>query len=345
MQNTLSKTKQRGMASLITLGVVIIAFVIVNILISAGMVSSATLDILKFIGINIIAAVSLNLVTGVMGQLVLGHAGFMLIGAYASAMLTNNMDLPLVMSLPLGLLAAGILAAFAGIIIGLPALRLRGDYLAIITLGFGEIIKTLALAADFTNGARNYLGYPTFSNRNEPAAMFNYIFIMVAVVIFFSYTFGTSRHGRAVLSIREDEIAAESSGINTTYYKLMTFAISAFFAGIAGALLAHQLGLVAPTTYDFTRSVDILMMVVFGGMGSITGSVLSATVLTMLPQVLRGFSEYRMLIYSVVLIIVMLFRPKGILGRAELRVIPLYEKLIPAIRRTKNTDTKGGKNT
>ncbi len=341
-QGHITKTRRRGIASLVTLAALLVLMIVVNILIAQGLVNARIMDILKFIGINVIAAVSLNMVTGLMGQLVLGHAGFMLVGAYAASMFMNAAaGWATGPALAVGLLLAGLISALFGILIGVPALRLRGDYLAIITLGFGEIIKTVALTVKFTNGAKNYYGYPTFSGKTEPAALFNFIFILMIFVIFFSYTFGTSRQGRAVLAIREDEIAAESCGINTTYYKLLTFALSAFFAGIAGGLLAQQLGLVAPTTYGFNKSIDVLMMVVLGGMGSITGSVLSASVLTLLPELLRGFAEYRMLIYSVVLIIVMLFRPKGLLGRAELRVLPLYEKVLRPLFRAKRA-AKGG---
>lgn len=340
----MSKTRRRTIASIITLIAFAVLMVVMNLLIAQGIIDQRALTILKFIGINIIAAVSLNLVTGLLGQLVLGHAGFMLVGAYAAAMFCNNVELPLGLSLSIGLLLAGLLAAASGILIGIPALRLRGDYLAIITLGFGEIIKTVALTVKFTNGAKNYYGFPTFSAKHEPAALFNFIFLIAAFVIFFSYTFGTSRAGRAVLSIREDEIAAESSGINTTYYKLLTFAFSAFFAGIAGGLLAHQLGLVSPGDYGFAKSVDILMMVVLGGMGSITGSVISASVLTLLPELLRGFAQYRMLIYSVVLILVMLFRPKGLLGRSEIKVLPAYQKVFAPLfrKRPASSGEKGG---
>ncbi|NLW79191.1 MAG: branched-chain amino acid ABC transporter permease [Ruminococcaceae bacterium] len=342
MSKPWTKTRKRAISSLITLGFLVVVLLVMNVLIQLGLVNAGVVDMLKFIGINIIAAVSLNMVSGMMGQLVLGHAGFMLVGAYAAAMFTNAVGWPLTASLTPALIIGGLLAAIIGFLIGIPALRLRGDYLAIITLGFGEIIRVIANSLTITNGAKGYYGFPTFSTRQDPATLFNFIFVIAAFVVFFSYTFGTSRHGRAVIAIREDEIAAESSGIRTTYYKLLTFTLSAFFAGVAGGLLAHQLGIIDPSNYGFSKSVEILMMVVLGGMGSITGSVVSASVLTFLPEVLRGFANYRMLIYSVLLICVMLFRPKGLFGRAELRVIKPYEWLRDRHRAKKAQKTGGG---
>ena len=325
--NPMSKTMKRGVASGITFVFVLLVFFLVRTLIMNGVINTYFGDLVNIACINIIAAVSLNMVTGLLGQLVLGQAGFMLVGAYAAAFFTNAVGWNLRASLPVALVIAGLVASVFGLIIGIPALRLRGDYLAIITLGFGEIIRVVANNLSITHGAKGYHGYPTFSGRTDPTGMFDYLFLIAAFAIAFSYTFGTSRQGRAVRSIREDEIAAESSGINTTYYKLLTFMLSAFFAGVAGGLYAHQIGIIDPAKFDFNRSVEILMMVVLGGMGSITGSVISATVLSVLPEVLRTFSAYRMLVYSVVLIVVMLFRPKGLLGRAEMQVIAPFETL------------------
>lgn len=338
---TMSKTKKKTIASMITLAITIAAYLIIWALISAGMIKTYTIEILNLICINVIAAVSLNMVTGMLGQLVLGHAGFMLVGGYAAAIFTKTVGWNLYASMPIALLIAGIFAAVLGLVIGIPALRLRGDYLAIITLGFGEIIRVIANNLSITNGAKGYYGFPTFS-RQQPAGLFSFVFLIAAFVIYFSYTFGTSRHGRAVIGIREDEIAAESSGINTTYYKLLTFTISAFFAGVAGALSAFHVGVIDPARFDFNRSVEVLMMVVLGGMGSITGSVLSATVLTILPEMLRKFADYRMLVYSLVLICVMLFRPQGLLGRAEIQIIAPFEKLRERFRGNKGNKQGGG---
>lgn len=323
------KSKQRFRASLITLILVVIFYFLMRALITNGTINVYYVRILNLVCINIIAVVSLNIVTGFLGQLVLGHAGFMLIGAYFSAILTKTLGWNLHYSLILGMVGGGILAAFVGLIIGLPALRLKGDYLAIVTLGFGEILRVVANNLKITGGALGYSRYPVFEINKEPASFFTYTFFTAVFVIFFSYTLGTSRHGRAIISIREDEIAAESSGINTTRYKLLAFMLSAFFAGVGGALLAHQLGSIDASKFGFTKSVDYLMMSVLGGLGSITGSALSATALTIFPEVLRFMKDWRTLIYSILLILVMLFRPSGLLGRREVRVLPLYKKIFP----------------
>jgi len=263
------------------------------------------------IGFNIILAVSLNLTAGFLGQLPLGHAGFMSVGGYAAALFTIAFNhLPPNVRLLLGLVVGGLTAALFGVIIGLPALRLKGDYLAIMTLGFGEIIRVVILNLRFTGGAFGLRGMGRITN-------VTITYISVLVTLFFIITLIKSRHGRAILSIREDEIAAEASGIPTTYYKVLAFTVSAGFAGVAGGLYAHYLGILDPTALGFMRSAEILVIVVLGGLGSIFGSVVSATVLTILPELLRGFAEYRMVIYSLLLVMVMIFKPSGLCGRYE----------------------------
>ena len=324
--------KKTGVAYAVNAVLVVILFVVLLVLIDSGTLNRYNTTIITNLCINVILAVSLNLVTGILGQLVLGHAGFMLAGAYAAALFTKNIGLPLSISLPIGLVLGGLLAAVFGVVIGIPALRLRGDYLAIITLGFGEIIRVVSINLKITNGAMGLGGIGSLQSRDNPAGMFIYAFIIAALLIFLSFTFGRSRHGRAVISIREDEIASESMGINTTYYKLFAFVLAAFFAGVAGGLAAHQTGMIDPSKYDFNRSVEILIMVVLGGMGSITGSVISASVLTLLPEVLRDFNQYRMLVYSVILILVMLFKPTGLLGRYEISIPGLARKCLHFVR-------------
>ena len=338
------RKKKTGLYYLINTVLTALLFVLLLILISTGGLDGYWTGIVVLVCINVILAVSLNLVTGILGQLVLGHAGFMLVGAYAAANFTkavvNNGNMSLQAALPIAMLLGGAVAAVFGVVIGIPALRLRGDYLAIITLGFGEIIRVMANAEflrPITNGAMGFGGIRTFSKTREPAAMFIFAFVVMALAIFISYTFGRSRHGRSVIAIREDEIAAESMGVNTTYYKLFAFVLAAFIAGVAGALYAHHIGVIDPSKFDFNRSVEILIMVVLGGMGSISGSVISATVLTILPEVLRSFSNYRMLVYSIILICVMLFRPSGLLGRYEISLPGLVDKLFHRKRRTKTT--------
>ena len=324
--------KKTGVAYAMNAVLVVILFVVLLVLIDSGTLNRYNTTIITNLCINVILAVSLNLVTGILGQLVLGHAGFMLAGAYAAALFTKNIGLPLSISLPIGLVLGGLLAAVFGVVIGIPALRLRGDYLAIITLGFGEIIRVVSINLKITNGAMGLGGIGSLQSRDNPAGMFIYAFIIAALLIFLSFTFGRSRHGRAVISIREDEIASESMGINTTYYKLFAFVLAAFFAGVAGGLAAHQTGMIDPSKYDFNRSVEILIMVVLGGMGSITGSVISASVLTLLPEMLRDFNQYRMLVYSVILILVMLFKPTGLLGRYEISIPGLARKCLHFVR-------------
>ena len=322
-----SISKKKKISYAVNLGIVVILYLLLSLLISQGVINSYYSDLLTMVCINVILAVSLNIVTGLLGQLVLGHAGFMLVGAYAAALFTLHSNLPLTISFPIGLLLGGLVAAVSGIIIGVPALRLKGDYLAIITLGFGEIIRVIANNLTITNGAKGLYGIQSLNSRHNLTAMFTYVFFVAVVVIFISFTFGTSRHGRAVIAIREDEIAAEASGINTTYYKLLAFILAAFIAGVAGGLYAHQIGIIDPSKFDFNRSTEILVMVVLGGMGSITGSIISAAVLTLLPEALRDFASYRMLLYSIVLICVMLFRPTGLLGRSEFSLMKTVDKL------------------
>lgn len=257
----------------------------------------------------------------------------MSVGAYSAALFTMYSGLPTVVSFPLALLVGGIVAAAFGVIIGVPALRLKGDYLAILTLGFGEIIRVLILAMPFTGGAAGLSGIPLLTT-------FTYVFIIAIITVAVIFAFIHSRHGRAVIAIREDEIAAEAAGIHTTYYKLLAFVLAAFFAGIAGGLYAHHIGVLDPSKFDFNYSVEILIMVVLGGMGSITGSIVAAIVLTLLPELLRGFSEYRMLIYSVILICVMLFKPSGLLGQHELSLTKILNKFRGKKRRQKRRRKK-----
>ncbi len=305
--NILHKTWFRYILNSIS---VIILFIIITTLINSGALNMYYALLLIPVGFNIILAVSLNLSAGFLGQLPLGHAGFMSVGAYASALFTMSADLPPALEFTLALIIGGSVAAFFGVIIGLPALRLRGDYLAIITLGFGEIIRVIILNLKFTGGAYGLRGI-------EKHTTITSVFITVVITLFVLTCIIKSRHGRAILAIREDEIAAEASGIPTTYYKVTTFAISAFFAGIAGGLYAHYLSILDASTFGFMRSVEILVMVVLGGLGSIIGSVVSAVILTILPEMLRGFSEYRMVIYSLLLVLVMIFKPSGLFGRYD----------------------------
>ena len=308
---------------------VILFLVIGNHITGSGILGRAQNSIIIQVGFFIILAVSLNMVTGYLGQLPLGHAGFMAVGAYSGALFWRAAILPGYASVIVGLLIAGIMAAIFGVIIGIPALRLRGDYLAIITLGFGEIIRVvLNNMAWLTYGARGLMGIPRHSS-------FLVVYTCVAITCAVIHLLMKSRHGRAILSIRENEIAAESCGINTTYYKVMTFAVSAFFAGIAGALYAGSLGIIIPANFDFMTSINILMIVVLGGLGSMLGSVIAASVLTSLPFILQPLNEYRLIIYSLMLIIVMIFKPSGLMGSYDFSLSRTIEKIVNRLRTSK----------
>ena len=313
--------KKDKIASYIVNAVAIAAlFILGQHMTTSGMLSRYYTGIVMMVGINIILTASLNLTTGYLGQLALGHAGFMSVGAYGAALFTLYSGLPTGVSFPIALFIGGIVAALFGIAIGIPALRLKGDYLAIITLGFGEIIRVLITNVEFTGGAKGLRGIPRITN-------FAYVYIVVVITMIVLYTLLRSRQGRAIISIREDEIAAEASGINTTYYKLLAFTISAFFAGVAGGLYAHYLSVLDPANFDFNYSIEILVMVVLGGMGSLTGSVIAAIVLTILPELLRDFASARMLIYSILLVVMMIFRPTGLMGSHEFSLWGLINKI------------------
>ena len=238
-------------------------------LMSSGFISMQYQGIIITIGIYVLLAASLNLTTGVLGELVLGHAGFMSIGAYTAALFTLHMDLPALVEFPLALLLGGALAAVFGVLIGIPALRLRGDYLAIVTLGFGEIIRVVIQNLSFTGGGRGLYGIDEYTT-------FPWVFWIAALSVAVMYAMIGTRQGRAILSLRENEIAAEAVGVPGTRYKVLAFTISSFFAGVAGGLYAHYITVLDPATFDFNMSIEILVMVVLGGMGSFTGSVLAA---------------------------------------------------------------------
>lgn len=302
-----------------------------------GNISRYWSGILVTVGINIILAVSLNMATGYLGQLPLGHAGFMAVGAYTGGIFMKATPLADLLKagdtmgcLPyivVALLISGLMAGLFGLIIGIPALRLKGDYLAIITLGFGEIIRVVLTNIDsvlgfkFTYGASGLKRIPKIAD-------FTLVFVCVALTCLIIHMLMKSRHGRAILSIRENEIAAEACGVHTTYYKVMAFVMSAFFAGVAGCLYAGYLGSLYPSTFKFMKSIEILVLVVLGGMGSMLGSILSATVLTVLPELLRGVAEYRMVAYSLLLVLMMIFRPKGLLGTYDFSLSRVLEKIL-----------------
>ena len=277
--------------------------------------------VIMLAGINITLAVSLNLITGFTGQFSIGHAGFMAVGAYTSAYLTVYYAQAWERSLAgmvgaglahasiflLAILVGALAAAIAGLIVGIPSLRLRGDYLAIVTLGFGEIIRVLILNINAVGAARGFLGIPEFSN-----FFWVYLFALITVVVVHNLV--NSSYGRAFISIRDDEIAAEAMGIDTTRFKVMSFVISSMFAGIAGGLFAHFTAFLSPNTFQFTTSFYLIIMIVVGGMGSIEGAILGAILITVILEAFREFGAFRFVNFAVLLVLVMLFRPQGIVG-------------------------------
>jgi len=310
--------------------------------------------VLLDIGIAIVAASSLNIVNGFGGQFSIGHAGFMLVGGYAAAWLTFYGSIQLWGSPGLhgsflgggdilflaACLLAGVVAAVAGLLVGLPSLRLRGDYLAIVTLGFGEIMRVLIQRTDDVasvaeaktagmmgslnslGGSLGFGGVPTYTR-------IFWVYVFVAIVVLCAYRLKISSRGRALLAVRENEVAAEAVGINTARVKVQSFVMSAFFGGIGGALFAHELGTtLSPQELGFQKSIDIVIMVVLGGMGSITGVVMAATILTIMPELFREFADYRMPIYALALIVVMIVRPQGLFGIKELWDTSLWRRLV-----------------
>jgi len=284
--------------------------------------------VLKYIGINIILTISLNLVNGYMGEFSVGHAGFMAIGAYAASLLTVWVFPPSLGALifPLALLAGGAAAGIAGLAIAVPSFRTRGDYLAIVTLAFNMIIKSVLENIDAVGGPRGFMGMQKLTS-------LWWVYLIVILVVFLARNFVFSNFGRGVLSIREDEIASGLVSVNTRQVKVLTFVFSAFLAGIAGGLFAHELQFINPRSFTILKSTDMLVMVYLGGVGSLGGSILGATVYTVVTEGLRtvlqqvGISqEWRLVVAPLMLILLMIFRPSGIMGLREFRfLIPRAE--------------------
>lgn len=327
----------------LTYGMVIAIFAVVQILLAAGKVSSLIQGLLVPLCIYVILAVSLNLTVGILGELSLGHAGFMCVGAFASAFFSNLFEesMPMGLRFVLALLIGAVAAAVFGILIGIPVLRLRGDYLAIVTLAFGEIIKNLVNVLYVGHDSRGLhfsmkdvmsLGLesdggvlikgPQGISGTPQDSSFVAGILLVLLTLFIVLNLMHSRTGRAVMAIRDNRIAAESIGINVTKYKLLAFTISASLAGVAGALYAHNLSTLAATSarFGYNMSIMILVFVVLGGIGNMRGSIIAAIVLTLLPELLRGLSDYRMLLYAIVLIVMMLFNwaPKALAFRERM---------------------------
>ncbi|MEW6541788.1 MAG: branched-chain amino acid ABC transporter permease [Bacillota bacterium] len=264
-------------------------------------------QVLILLGIFLIAALGLHLITGVTGQLSFGHAAFLSIGAYTAALMNLRLDLPFLACL----LAGAVVAALAGVLVGFPSMRLTGDYLGIATLGFAEIVRVVFMNLEITGGARGLAGIPRETNLVT-------VYVLVILTVWAMYRLNHSRFGRALVAIREDEIAAECMGIKSLWYKVGAFAIGSFCAGLAGGLYAHLLQYLNPADFGFARSFEILCFVVLGGLGSIAGAVLGTTILTIAPEMLRFSAEYRMMMYGVLMVLMMIFRPGGLLGGVDL---------------------------
>ena len=340
---------KRGRDTLLSFGIVIAAFIIVQALIAGGMLSSQIKGLLVPICAYVVMAVSLNLTVGILGELSLGHAGFMSVGAFAGIVTTTCLAdvIPLApLRLAVAVIGGAVFAAIAGVIVGVPVLRLKGDYLAIVTLAFGEIIKNIVnvMYLGFDESGLHFslveqkfqlsdtgtmiINGPIGVSGVTKISTFTSGVVLILVTLFFVLNFINSRTGRAVMAVRDNKIAADSIGISVTRYKLLAFVVSAAFAGAAGTLYAMNFSTVTAAKFDFNTSILVLVFVVLGGLGNIWGSIIAAALLTLLPELLRGLSNYRMLIYAVLLIAMMLFNNSSLKKRMlEKRGMKQMEKL------------------
>lgn len=308
--------KEKKMSYLLNAAGILVVFFLLYALFQSNILGTSTAyikGICTTACYTIVLVASLNLLVGFMGEFSLGHAGFMSVGAYVSAIVTTalaDMGLPNLLLFVIALLVGGIAAALTGVAVGIPALRLRGDYLAIVTVAFAEIIRVAFCNFQITGGGRTMSGITKLSD-------FYWCFWVMVICVSVMYMYVRSRFGRTVIAIREDYIAASASGINVTFYKVLTFTVSAFFAGVGGAMYAHYMTAMIPTNFNFNYSAEMLTEVIIGGTGSLTGSVIGAVFLSSLPELMRQFATYRMLVYSVVLVLVMIFKPGGIFGTWE----------------------------
>lgn len=340
---------RRGRDTLLSFGIVIAAFIIVQALIAGGMISSQIKGLLVPICAYVVMAISLNMTVGILGELSLGHAGFMSVGAFAGIVTTTCLAdaIPLApLRLAVAMIVGAAFAALAGVIVGVPVLRLKGDYLAIVTLAFGEIIKNIVnvmyLGRDadglhfslveqkfqLGDGGKMIINGPIGVSGVAKISTFTSGVVLILVTLFFVLNFINSRTGRAVMAVRDNKIAADSIGISVTHYKLLVFVVSAAFAGMAGTLYAMNFSTVTAAKFDFNTSILVLVFVVLGGLGNIWGSIIAAALLTLLPELLRGLSNYRMLIYAILLIAMMLFNNSSLKKRMlEKRGMKQMEKL------------------
>ncbi|MEN2205093.1 branched-chain amino acid ABC transporter permease [Streptococcus pneumoniae] len=310
--------KENLKVNILWLLLLLAGYSLISVLVSVGVLNLFYVQILQQIGINIILAVGLNLIVGFSGQFSLGHAGFMAIGAYASAIIGSKS--PTYGAFFGAMLVGALLSGAVALLVGIPTLRLKGDYLAVATLGVSEIIRIFIInGGSLTNGAAGILGIPNFTT-------WQMVYFFVVITTIATLNFLRSPIGRSTLSVREDEIAAESVGVNTTKIKIIAFVFGAITASIAGSLQAGFIGSVVPKDYTFINSINVLIIVVFGGLGSITGAIVSAIVLGILNMLLQDVASVRMIIYALALVLVMIFRPGGLLGTWELSLSRFFKK-------------------
>ena len=323
------KKNRKLTGDLITLALTVVLYIIIGVLLYTGNMKRQLSNMLIPISVYIVLAVSLNLVVGLLGELSLGHAGFMSVGLFSGCLLSIALAeaLPLWARLPISMICGGLVAAVFGLVVGLPALRLKGDYLAIVTLACGEIIKSIITNLNFTGGALGLNTMPIYSSAKQ---LLPYGAVLVFLTVIVMMNIKRSKHGRSIMAIRDNRIAAESVGINVTSFKLAVFVIAAFFAGAAGTLYGHFFANVKAASFDYNMSIEILVIVVLGGMGSIPGSIIAAIVLQVLPEALRGLADYRMLLYAIVLILVMLGTNSP---GAKAKIDAVKEKLASVFRR------------
>lgn len=323
------KKKFKLNGDLLTLAITALVCAIVAYLLYSGNLTRQISNMLIPIAVYIVLAVSLNLVVGLLGELSLGHAGFMSAGLFSGCLVSIALVdyLPLIVRLPISMIFGGVVAMLFGFVVGLPALRLKGDYLAIVTLACCEIIKNVITNLDITGGA---LGLNTVSIYSAPKVLFPYAIALVLLTSVVVMNLKKSKQGRTIMAIRDNRIAAESVGINVTRYKLTVFMLAAFFAGAAGTLYGHFFANVKATSFDYNMSIEILVIVVLGGMGSMPGSIIAAIVLTALPEALREFADFRMLLYAIVLILVMLATNSPKMKELGAKIYPasLVKKLV-----------------
>ena len=313
----------RTAATVITL---VLVYAVIKVLYLMGILNAYYIQLLMLVGINIVMTVSLGMVNGFTGQFSIGHAGFMAVGAYTSAMITTVwlhastanpwVGYPIFIA---AILAGGLLAAAAGYLVGAPSLRLKGDYLAIVTLSASELIRTVIRVTNFLGGPRGLGGIPKFTNLEVV-----FVFATVSVVLMRNYLF--SSHGRSMKAVRDSEIAAEATGVNTTKQKVFVFVFSAFFAGVSGGVFAHLLQFIHPDNFTFAKSLEYLIYLYVGGSASISGAMVGAAIFTVLPELLRSLQTWRMVIYPLILILVMIFRTEGVMGLKEFGFILIPQR-------------------